>query len=233
MRIKIKFKQNSEPIQSIMNSHINGFINKVLGENNKWHGSFSPYAVSSMHNGVLKEDGTIQYPNGGYFVISSCNTEFIGEIINGLLSLNNAKILSMEYDSFDVYDVSVMSDYSIVFFEKIYLQKKNYKEKRKEYTFENCSDYIQKLRENTIKKLIKEGISERSANSIQFIPFHKEKWKVQYCKYKTMNKHNLVHQVSNITLLIKGNKKARKLICDMGIGNCTGYGFGFAKFNED
>ena len=45
--------------------------------------------------------------------------------------------------------------------------------------------------------------------------------------------HPLINKVSNIKLYVTGNKKARKMLFDMGVGNSTGFGFGFARLNED
>lgn len=234
MRIKVKFKANETPIESVMNSHINGFVNKVLGENNKWHGKFSPYSVSGMYGGVLYDDKSFQYPNGGYFIVASSNAEFIGDFLKGLLSLDDdSKVLSMPFDGFEPYDIKPMSDYSIITLENVYLQKKEKNHKKEVYTFENCDDYLDKLLENSVKKLIKEGISERAAKSIKFSPHHPEKWNVKYCKYKMKDNHPLINKVSNIKLYVTGNKKARKMLFDMGVGNSTGFGFGFARLNED
>lgn len=234
MRIKVKFKANTDKIEFIMNSHINGFVNNVLGKNNKWHGLFSPYCVSKMYGGVLQEDKTIQYPNGGYFIVSSSNNEFVGDFLNGLLSLKNGVcILSMEFDSYDIYEPTIMSDYTIVHFENIYLHKNSKGEEDKVYTYKNCEDYLEKLKKNTVDKLIKEGIPEMSAESIKFIPFHTEKWKEKFCKYKMIENHHMVHPTSDIYLVVTGSKKARKTLCEMGIGNSTGYGFGFARLKED
>lgn len=235
MRIKIKFKANESPIEhSVMNSHINGFINKVLGENNKWHGTFSPYSVSGMYGGVLQEDKTIQYPNGGCFVVASSNSEFIGDFLKGLFTLeDDAKILSMSFDGFENYDIKPMSDYSIITLDSVYLQKKEKGLKKEVYTFTNCDDFIERLRENSIKKLIREGIPERTAKSIKFSPHHPEKWRERFQIYKMMDNHPLANKVSNIKLYVTGSVKARKMLFDLGIGNSTGFGFGFARLEED
>ena len=52
-------------------------------------------------------------------------------------------------------------------------------------------------------------------------------------KYKMKDNHPLINKVSNIKLYVTGNKKARKMLFDMGVGNSTGFGFGFARLNED
>jgi len=177
---------------------------------------------------------TIQYPNGGYFIVASNNSEFIGDFLKGLLTLEDEpRILSMSYDGFQHYDPKIMSDYSIIFGENVYLQKNKKNMKKEVYTFDKCENYLDILKENTVQKLIKEGISEKSAKSLIFEPFHMERWKVKFCKYKNFDNHPLVHPTSNIALRVSGDINARKMLCNLGLGNSTGFGFGFVGLKED
>ena len=38
MRIKINFKENDKLVTQRLNKEVNGFINRLLGENNEYHG---------------------------------------------------------------------------------------------------------------------------------------------------------------------------------------------------
>lgn len=235
MRFLLKFKPNRSPIKSIYNSDINSFIQKVLGTNNKWHGRFSPYSVSAMHGGKLQSDGTIQYPNGGYLIISSDNETFTSNFMFGLMRANRTyTVATMPFDSFKVYNANIMSDYSIFHLENVLLPKNKLGEKKDFYTFNDEGiNYLDLLLEHSIKKLINNGISEEDAKSLKFESFHPEGWKKTFPKYKVLNGIELSHPTSTISLIVRGSVEARRALSNLGFGNSTGYGFGAVCIKED
>ena len=228
MRIKIKFGPNTEKFSKPTNDYVNGFVHNVLGKENKWHDSFSPYSIYAMHGGNFeKESGMIQFPNGGYFIVSSDNEEFISDIFCGLASLTNEKLQSMPYAGFETYSCGSSSFYDVIRAENVRVKDKN-----KEITI-NDEQFVNVLLEHAKKKLINCGISEEDANSLKFEPFHKENWKVKMVKMKYGSDKQSITPSSTIMLVVKGKKIAREKLISLGLGNSTGSGFGFITTKND
>lgn len=228
MRITIKFGPSMVEQDKSLNDQVNGFIHNVLGPDNKWHDIFSPYSVSTIHGGVFnKESKKISFPEGGRFVIASDNEEFLRDFITGLATINNGKIGTMPYIGFESNKCTLSYKYDIVRIENIRLKVNN-----KEIT---CKDdgYIDKLREHSIRKLIRCGVSEEDANTLQFEPFGKDKWKVKYVKMKNGMKNESITPSSSIMLIVKGKKEVRNKMFNLGYGISTGSGFGFATTKKN
>ena len=52
MILNINF-EGSGVFDKPLNKEVNGLINRCLGENNKYHGKFSNYCISSMQGGRM------------------------------------------------------------------------------------------------------------------------------------------------------------------------------------
>lgn len=228
MRIRINFDANVEPFTKPVNDYVNGFVNKCLGENNKWHDSFSAYNVSMMQGGQLV-DGNIQYPNGGYIIISVADTEteFINALLIGLTTMTDGKVQTMKYRDFRTYSVPSGPKYDVARIECVRLMEND-----KAITCKD-SDFLDKLRNHTVAKLKRCGLEDKVAESIKFEPLHEEGWRVKYVKVKNYNEHPVVTPSSNIMIVMKGLKEAREKVISLGVGQSTGCGFGFMKFKKD
>lgn len=230
MRFKLNFSPNTEPLTKPINDSVNGFIHKCLGENNKWHNSFSPYCVSQMQGGVFDPTtGMIQYPNGGFLIISvdKDETEFITALLNGLVTMSDGYIQTMRYEGFSSYTVNEHDKFDIVRISCVRLM-----DGKRAVT---CKDdnFLQFLTDHTVKKLKRCGVSDNDAESITLEPFHKENWKVKFVKLKNYNEFPVVTPASNVMIIVKGNRAARKKLLSIGYGQSTGCGFGFPKMKED
>ena len=228
MRITIKVGPSLEENKGSLNDLVNGFIHNVLGPGNKWHDTFSPYSISTLHGGKLnKATGRISFPKGGKFVISSDNQEFLADMFTGLASVTDGKVGTMPLLGFETYSCGASPKFDLVRVENIRL-----KDNGKEITFKD-ENYLSKLREHCIKKLIRNGISEEDALSIKLEAFYPENWKVKYVKMKTGTKSENITPASTIMLVVKGNKEARNKMFNLGYGISTGSGFGFAITKKD
>ena len=228
MRIKIKFGPNVEKFNKPTNDYVNGFIHSTLGDGNKWHDAFSPYSVSTMHGGCLdKESGMIQFPEGGYFVVSSDNEEFISDLLCGLAMITNAKLQTMPYLGFESYSCGASSFYDIVRIENLRLKRDN-----KEIVYKD-SGFVSYLLEHSKKKLKRSGILDDVAETLTFQPFHPENWKTKLVKMKVGTEKENITPSSTIMLVVKGKKEAREKLLNLGFGTSTGSGFGFAMTKND
>ena len=227
MRIRINFLASPEIINDPLNSEVNGFVNKLLGENNEYHGKVSNYSVSPMLGYVIdKEKHQKSYPNGGYFNISSPDTDFMSKIVTGLVNITESdrvgqlkvnKMKLFEIDQFllaDYYDIVHFTGGVIVKDEKTALTYKDEK-------------FLEILQKKSIQRLIHNGISEKSANSIKISLYHPEKSRTEMVKVKKQ-----ANICNRIRLVVHGTKEARLALYELGMGVSTGFGFGSVSLRE-
>ena len=222
-RIKLKFAPSNKSFRSVLNKKVNGLVQDVLGKNNKYHGTFSDYSISSMQGAVWNEDGSYSFPNGGSVYVSSINQEFMNEFVIGLMTSKDLSVGDLKYTGFEVFEYGLRKNYDIVrAISPILVSTTG----RRMLTFKD-EGFIDLLREKSVKKLILAGVDERKANSIKFTLFHPENAKSVCVKIG-----DAVNIGSKVMFLVKGNKEARRALYDMGLGKCTGFGFGAVSVNN-
>ena len=216
MVLNINFKGDAVFIGSL-NKEVNGFINRCLGKENKYHGHFSNYCVSTMQGGKMNIEGIIFFSDGGYIQVSSSDKDFINDLVSGIVTnSDNLSIGSLQYKSIDIDEFRPFKEYDIICtISPLYLSNKG-----RSLTFKD-DNFIEVLTEKSRKKLIHNGLSERVANTLSFNLFHPEN-----AKTKMIEIGKQKNICSQIMLYVKGNKKARVMLYEMGLGKCTGFGFG-------
>jgi CRISPR-associated endoribonuclease Cas6 len=222
-RLKLKFSASNEVFNALLNKKVNGFINGLLGEGNEYHGKFSDYSVSSMQGAVWNDDDTFSFPNGGHIYVSSNNQNFINAIAIGLVSNKATEICGMKFVGYEVSDYNLYKKYDIVRTISPVLVSTT---GRRMLTFRD-DNFLDILREKSIKKLVLAGVDERKANSLKFELFHPENAKTVCAKIG-----DAVNIASRVMFIVSGNKEARNTLYNMGIGKCTGFGFGAVSVNN-
>lgn len=223
MRIKLLFESNSKPISKPLNEEVNGFLNKVLGENNKYHGVFSRYSVSSMQGGHMDKKGILNFPNGGYLFISSDDYEFSSTVMKGLYTANeDLYVMDMKYIKMEICDFIVNERFDLVRAISPIIISYN----GRSIKF-NEKEFIDILTEKSIRKLIHCGYDEKLARSIKIKLFHPEN-----AKTKMVEIGKIKNIANRIMLYIEGDKSMRKALYELGLGKCTGFGFGAVNINN-
>lgn len=229
MKIRINFKSSVQPISYPMNKQINGFINKVLGENNKYHGKVSSHSVSLMNGRRIYDriNKTVEFPDGGFIYVSSPDSDFMLDLIVGLGNIETADICGMELKSSNDsrYDVcnfypNKKYDYVTTITPVIVTNDK------KNITYKH-EKFLDVLRDKCIKKLIHYGISEEYASTIR----------MNLCKHDSNRSFDMLisgqHNIcSRVTLKVYGEQSARVALYEMGLGRSTSFCFGSVKIND-
>lgn len=214
MRIKLKFSESKMPFNEPTQNAVNSCVHRILGENNKYHNTFSNYSVSSLFGGIII-DNKMTYPNGAHFYISSIDNEFIEQImfkiIDGNIEMHDMKLLGVDFEKFNVH-----SDYDIIRTISPILLK----DKERTVTYQD-NDFINILTQKSKIKLLKSGFSEKDVNTLSIEPFHFEKARLKFPKVK-----NVVNKSSQVMLIVRGKKEMRLALYKMGLGKSTGCGFG-------
>ena len=223
MRFKLNFSKNSKPISKPLNEEVNGFLNNVLGDKNKYHGTFSRYSISSMQGGNMDKNGVLNFPNGGYIFISSDDYSFIANVLKGLSAKQDELyVFDMKYQSMEISDFIVNEKFDLVRAISPIMVSLN----GKNLTFKD-DEFISVLIDKSIKKLINCGYDEKLAKTINIKLFHPEN-----AKTKMVEIGKAKNIANKVMLYVEGDKTMRKALYELGIGKCTGFGFGAVNINS-
>lgn len=228
MRIKVVLTIDKDVALSVSELYTtpNGYINRVLGENNTHHGE-KGHSISSIQGGSMvdKSKGLIGFPNGrGWFYVSSNDKEFINDVEDALFDDDDCVVREgIKMDIFVHCEKDVNKYYDIVKTLSPILVSGTVDGNLHFYTLEDA-DYIDVLTQSTRRKLIASGIPEKTANGINIELCGKlENYKRKKDLVKIHNKFNFG---SSVLLKVSGCKNARIALYNMGLGQSTGIGFG-------
>ena len=216
-RIKLIFEGNGVALKGSIQHLPAGFVHGLLGHN-EYHDSFSNYAISPIIGSHYdKESGLIVFDEHPYIFVSSPNEKFMCELAMQISKAFNAYMGAMKLSSIFETNFHVHEDYDIALtVGPILLKTKG----DKIVTFQD-DNFEEILTNNCIQKLIKNGMDEGKAKTLKISLINKDKAKI---------KKVFVHKVTNITsqvmLRISGDREARRMIYEMGLGKSTGCGFG-------
>jgi CRISPR-associated endoribonuclease Cas6 len=100
MRIKISFTPNTEPVPNNL-SVVNSYLHNCLGRNNQIHDNESDYNIGRLYGGKIINGGkTINYPNGGYLLITSLKQDFLNNLTIKILE-NQSLGYGMSFNGID------------------------------------------------------------------------------------------------------------------------------------
>ena len=220
MVLNINFKGDAVFIGSL-NKEVNGFINRCLGKENKYHGHFSNYCVSTMQGGKMNREGIISFSDGGHIQVSSYDVDFINDLVSGIVAnSDNLSIGSLQFKSIDIDAFRPFKEYDIIrTISPLYISKDG-----RSLTFKD-NNFLEVLTEKSRKKLIYNGLSERKANTLSFTLFHPEKAKTKMIEIG--KQRNIGSQVM---LYVNVAKASSTMIYEMSFWKCIGFGFGAVTF---
>ena len=223
MRIKVNFGKSEKLIRMPLNKEVNGFVNRILGENNEYHGKFSRYNISSMLGYTTVGTEGIRFPNGGYFYVSSDDDEFVERFVFGLINKGRGLgIMDMPYLYYEMCDFKLNRSFDLVrTISPITIRVDN-----KAVTFDNPI-FTSKLLDVSKKKLIHCGSSESDVDTLSIELFHPENAKTKMVKIG-----NAKVVCNFVMFVVRGKKNVRKALYETGIGRSTGFGFGAVSLNE-
>lgn len=218
MILKIIFSKPENGMRIDNQHYINGFIHKCLGKNNKYHNSFSDYAISSLQGGKLC-NGRLVFNENPYILVSSENSNFINDLIAGILT-TDGNIEGIKFDRFEFSDYNVNDYYDkIITLSPILIKDKS----GMKLSFKD-EKFLEVLTNNCIKKLKHAGIMDKS--------FKIKIRNINKSKVKKIMVGNVFNICSLISLVVFGKPKTRKTLYNLGIGNSCGCGFGTIKIYE-
>lgn len=217
MRIKIKFTKNTEDVPNNLNV-VNSYIHTCLGRNNEYHDAHSNYCISRLLGGEIVNGGkNINYPKGGYILVTSLDNEFLNRIIMGVLQ-NTTLGYGMEFSGIDHIS------------EEFYNGWNYFKTTSAGFLLVNPEGGYYTLQDNNIETKLAEHIKNKFSKINPKFDFTDLKVEINVLhpshKNKTIYSKN-VKNISNICQInIHTNKRLAEALYNYGIGKSCGSGFG-------
>ena len=219
MIIKVSFEKTNESYPKHTQTVLNGVVHAILGKGNKYHDAFSDYSISSIQGAKMTKDGTIRFPNcAPYFRVASNNSEFICDFVKGLstnLRNENVKFYGLMIDGFDFSDFHNYNNYDVVKTISPILLKVN----DRMLTPFDTDNWLEILVEQTKKKLARAGIVD---DTFGMEILYKDSMKMRWVTVGKVNNP----ATTCCTFKAYGKKETRYALCNLGLGNSTGCGFG-------
>lgn len=217
MRLQIITSPNTSLVPFNYQQKLTGVLHKWLGENNEEHGEISLYSFSWLQNTKVEKDG-MNCPKGSKWFISFHDTQKIKRILSGIRA-NPEMFCGMFVDEVTIEETPDLSNRELFYLGSPILIKRHEEEKVIEYGFEN--PLSGKLLEDTLKtKMQKAGIQDNGTLHIEFdLSYAKKKKKLVWYE-GISNKANMC------PVIIQGSNEIKQFAWKVGLGNCTGIGFG-------
>lgn len=248
MRIKVNFSKNISDVPN-NNKVVLEYVHRCLGRNNEYHDKASSYNISHFYGGEINESNlnTLNFPDGGYFVVSSINKEFMGKILMGLL--DNPEIsYGMKFMNIEHVNEQFMEGWNHFatlspFIIKGKCGKNDYG--KNDYSFLTIDgeykridgkwnliptdnyDFQNVVKEHLSNKLNKIDESLNTSNiKVNINKLDKDGNKHNKHKVKKVYVNNVLNFANQCQLSIFCSKKIAEILYNIGIGQSTGAGFG-------
>jgi len=229
MRVKIKFTKNSELVENNQ-KHVNKYIHKCLipegWEQNKYHDTWSNYVITRMMGGKVS-GRYIDYPNGGFIVVSSPSFEFIDVLINGVFS-NPEFGFGMKFEDIEFITEEFHNGWNHFRTTETGIMLKKHKENGRVtyYKLDDC-DFEESLKNHTLKKL------KKINSNLDFSDFEVSIKKHPAHKTRRIFIKNVENWVNVCQVSIYCNKEVAEYVYNYGLGQSTGSGMGLVYKTEN
>lgn len=243
MRIKINFSANTSEVPN-NNKVVLEYVHRCLGRDNKYHDQRSEYSISQMYGGELCKNDTnlLNFPNGGYFTVSSQDKDFINKFLLGLINnpeisygIKFKNIQHIQEDFMDGWNhFATLSPFIIkkILGKDVYsfmTLKGQYKRNGTKWFCEepegyNFQDVVQAYLINKLSKI--DPTLDLSSFMVKIDELDKNKVKHNKHKVKVVYVKNVLNFANQCQVSIFCSKKIAEMLYNIGIGQSTGAGFG-------
>lgn len=224
MRFKFKFSPNTEIVPNNQN-FVNSYIHTICLKHNEYHDKQSNYCISRLLGGTVINNGKfVNYPNGGYLLITSLDYEFIDKIVNGIS--NNPDIgFGMKLIDIDEINENFYNgwNYFKTTSSGFILKRKNI------LNLNSIKKYYHTIEDSDINDVLKNHIINKFSkidNTIDFSDLIVDIATNPPNKVINLLVKNVVCTSNVCQINIHTNKKLANLLYNYGIGQSTGSGFG-------
>lgn len=217
MRIQILTTPNSETLPFSHQQKLVGTIHKWLGHN-EIHDKISLYSFSWLH-GARKDGNGLWLPNGGRMFISFYEDKYVMQLIE---TIRQDPYMFCGISVTDIIiennpDLSERKRFN--FGSPIFIKRKLDNGDEKHFTFND--NEANRLMEETLRsKMRQAGLPDDESLKIEFDLSYARK------NTKLVKYHNIGNVANECPVIINGEPETKLFAWNVGIGNCTGIGFG-------
>ncbi|MBP5287927.1 MAG: CRISPR-associated endoribonuclease Cas6 [Elusimicrobiales bacterium] len=219
MRLYLKTTSNVKTVPFSYQQNLTGVLHKWLGSGNTEHGKISMYSFSSLRGSKIT-DGGLNFQQGASWFISFADEMKIRKIVASILA-DPEMFCGMKVIDVDIEETPDMSKKELFFAASPIFIKRSFPEKHEDrhYTYEDAESNSL-LKETLLNKMRLCSIPVDDTLEIRFdISYNKK-------KIKLVSYRNIKNKTSVCPIIIKGKPETKAFAWNVGIGNCTGIGFG-------
>ena len=217
MRLQIITSPNTSLVPFNYQQKLTGVIHKWLGENNQEHGEISLYSFSWLQNTSVSQEG-LSYPKGAKWFISFHDHKRAKDVLSNI-RIKPEMFYGMTAEEVIIEETPDLSNRELFLLGSPVLIKRLENGKTVEYDFESPASG--KLLEDTLRtKMQRAGLPDDDTLRIAFdLSYAKKKKKLVWYD-------GISSKANMCPVIIKGNNVTKQFAWNVGLGNCTGIGFG-------
>lgn len=217
MRIHISTTKNTSLVPFNYQQKLVGTIHKWIGENSI-HDKISLYSFSWLQGGRKVSDA-LDFPEGATMFLSFYDDETMRKVIKTILE-SPLMFCGMSVTSIDIDDTPSLENRELFYCASpIFIKRKLENGSTKQYTYEDEQSGLL-LKETLLSKMREAGLEEDETLEIRFDTSYNRK------KFKLVRYHGIGNKASLCPVVIKAKPETKLFAWNVGLGNCTGIGFG-------
>lgn len=217
MRIYLRTTPNSQPVPVDYQQKLVGTIHKWIGADNNLHNDLSLYSFSWLQGSKL-EGKSLQFRHGASFFISFYEESVIKDIVRTILR-DPQMFCGMAVSDVQIVETPDLSNKTLFYCGSPVFIKRRLEDGRvRQYNF-NDVESARLMKETLINKMRHAGLEDDSLD-IRFDTTYRGK-RLKFIRY-----HGVGNKASMCPVLISGRVETKQFVWNVGVGNCTGIGFG-------
>lgn len=218
MRIYLRTTPNTQPVPIDYQQKLVGTIHKWIGSANKLHGDMSLYSFSWLQ-GSKFDRKNLSFKKGATFFISFFDESVIKDIIRSILD-DPQMFCGLEVTDVQLEKTPDLADRTLFYCgSPVFIKRRLQDGHIKQYNFNDVeSDRL--MKETLQNKMHKAGLQEDETLDIRFDTSYQGK------RLKLIQYHGIGNKASMCPVIINGKTETKLFAWNVGIGSCTGIGFG-------
>lgn len=218
MRILLKTTNNIQPVPFDYQSKMVGTIHKWIGKENRLHDDISLYSFSWLQ-GATFVNNSLDFANGATFFISTFDNSIAYNII-GTIREEPEMFCGLKVQEITICPNPQFIDKELFrCASPIFIKRKLPNGNIKHYSFDDPISG-QLMKETLVTKMKIAGMEDDPTLDIRFDLSYPKK------KTKLMRYHGIGNKANLCPVLISGKPTTKEFAWNVGLGNCTGIGFG-------
>ncbi len=223
MRILLELSPPNKPLGFDYPHRLCRVLHKWLGLNNPWHDSLSLYSFGWLEGGRGTSEGLI-FPDGASWFVSGWEEAFLARLVTGVF--NDRELLhGMHVRTTRVAQTPVFKSRQFYRVSGPVLLKSLQEDRRVKFlTFQDGELADEALTHSIHSKLEAAGLA-------RYIPDVRAHFVADHATAKTklVEINGIRNRASLCPIVVEGPEEVQRFVWRVGVGNCTGVGFGGLK----